>query len=211
MKFDWCKLDPSLPLVGVDEVGRGCLAGPVCAGAVVINQANPWRHYTDSKKLSASRREQYAKQIYQDHFVGLGFASVDEISQINILQASLLAMKRAVIDLAEKMGISEAHLLIDGNQLIPGLESDKRYKFRQTTLVKGDSRAEPVGAASIFAKVARDRLLVEFASQYPGYGFEDHKGYATAAHRESIARLGPCSIHRRTFAGVREYWTDPAP
>lgn len=210
-KFDWQKIDPEWPVVGVDEVGRGCLAGPVYAGAVYLNIEKPWKHYTDSKKLSALRREQMAEQIHGDHMVGIGFATVEEIAQINILQASLLAMKRAVLHLMQKMDCNRAHLLIDGNQPIVdfapgGINRQPSPHFKQTCLIKGDLRAEPVAAASIVAKVARDQLLVELATQYPGYGLEVHKGYATAYHQQAIARLGPCSIHRRTFAGVREYW-----
>lgn len=115
-------------------------------------------------------------------------------------------MKRAVLQLVRNFDIREAHLLVDGNQSVPGLEAERDLKFIQTTLVKGDLRAEPIAAASILAKVTRDRLLTDLADRYPGYGLENHKGYATTLHQEAIARLGPCAIHRRTFAGVREFW-----
>lgn len=211
-KFAWQELDPELPLIGVDEVGRGCLAGPVYAGAVYINGDNPWAHYTDSKKLSALRREKLSEQIHRDHFVGIGFADVEEIARLNILQASLLAMQRAVLRLMEKMKVTQAHLLIDGSQVIPGFcdfsgrPGKEKWLLKQTTLVKGDLRAEPVAAASIVAKVERDRVITDLAQQYPGYGLEVHKGYATSVHRQAIERLGPCPVHRRTFAGVREFW-----
>ena len=196
-KFPWQTLSTSLPIIGVDEVGRGCLAGPVYAEAVIINPNKPWQHYTDSKKLSESRREEYAEQILADHQVGIGFATVEEITELNILRAALLAMKRAV----EQLGLHAGHIIVDGNQRIPGVSE----RFEQTTLIKGDLRAEPVAAASIVAKVTRDRLLKEAAIKYPNYGFEEHKGYATPVHKEAIQKLGPCALHRPTFAGVREY------
>ncbi|MCB0386401.1 MAG: ribonuclease HII [Bdellovibrionales bacterium] len=196
-KFPWQEVSGSLPIIGVDEVGRGCLAGPVYAAAVVVRPDRPWQHYTDSKKLSESRREEYAKQIIADHQVGIGFATVEEITELNILNAALLAMRRAV----ENLGLSEGYLIVDGNQRIPGLAES----YEQMTLVKGDLRAEPVAAASIVAKVTRDRLLKEAAVEFPYYGFEEHKGYATPVHKEAIQKLGPCPLHRPTFAGVREY------
>lgn len=195
-KFPWQGLSDHLPIIGVDEVGRGCLAGPVYAAAVIVDPSKPWQHYTDSKKLSASRRAEYTEQILADHQVGIGFATVDEISKLNILQAALLAMYRAV----KELGLETGHVLVDGNQMIPGLED-----FEQTTLIKGDLRAEPVAAASIVAKVTRDNLLVDAAQEYPDYGFEEHKGYATPVHKKAIAEMGPCPLHRPTFAGVREY------
>ncbi len=209
-KYDWRSLDTDWPVVGVDEVGRGCLAGPVYAGAVLLNQDKPWSHYTDSKKLSAERRECLSSQIYKDHWVGIGSAHVDEIMKYNILQASLLAMKRAVINLCDLLGLRKVHLLIDGNQILPGFSlstkiNNQLWSFKQTSLVKGDLRAEPVAAASIVAKVTRDRLLTELSQKYPGYGLDIHKGYATAAHRKAIAQLGPSDIHRLSFAGVKEH------
>ncbi|MBX7232068.1 MAG: ribonuclease HII [Bdellovibrionales bacterium] len=194
-KFNWKELVPQ-PVIGVDEVGRGCLAGPVYAAAVILNESVARSHYTDSKLLSASRRLELSEEIKALHRVGIGFASVEEIEQINILQAALLAMKRAVLNLSLNFG----HLVVDGNQKIPGLG-----QFSQTTLIKGDLRAEPVAAASIVAKVARDQLLTELELEFPQYGFSRHKGYSTAAHKAAIAQFGPCPIHRRTFAGVREF------
>ncbi|MCC7405935.1 MAG: ribonuclease HII [Bdellovibrionales bacterium] len=195
-KYPWQNLTSQRPIIGVDEVGRGCLAGPVYAAAVVLNEQRPWQHYTDSKLLSEARREEYAVQILADHRVGIGFATVEEISQLNILRAALLAMRRAV----EQLELRGGHALVDGNQAIPGLTG-----YSQTPLVKGDLRAEPVAAASIVAKVTRDRLMKSLSAEFAGYGFEVHKGYATPEHKQAIQRLGPCALHRPTFAGVREY------
>ncbi|MGE0764038.1 MAG: ribonuclease HII [Bdellovibrionales bacterium] len=200
MKFDpfnWRDVQPG-PVIGVDEVGRGCLAGPVYAAAVILDPARPYTHFTDSKLLSAIRREQMAKEIRTHHQVGLGFATVLEIDQMNILQAALLAMKRAV----QNLGVTCGHLLVDGNIKVPGLPA-----FAQTTLIKGDLRAHPIGAASIVAKVTRDQRLTELEELYPEYGFAKHKGYSTVVHKAAIARLGPCPEHRRTFAGVKEHCT----
>lgn len=210
--IDWRKFSPSdrvlgagdsfsksFRVVGVDEVGRGCLAGPVYAAAVSFNSDFLSDLVTDSKLLSEKRREELAKEIKAHHQVGVGFASVEEIDEINILQASLLAMKRAVEDL----GATSGHLLIDGNKKIPHLSA----KFQQTTIVKGDLRVSLISAASIVAKVTRDQLMKELALSYPHYGFEAHKGYSTAAHKKSILTYGPCIVHRRTFAGVKEHFS----
>jgi ribonuclease HII len=192
--YNWSSLEPQ-PVIGVDEVGRGCLAGPVYAAAVILPLDCPIEGLTDSKKISEKKREFLAEQIHDLFEVGLGFATVEEIDRLNILQASLLAMKRAVL----KLKPTQAHILVDGNQRIPHLD------FPQTTLVKGDFRAEPVAAASIVAKVYRDQLMKEMGDKHPGYGLEDHKGYATKVHKEAIAKRGPLSIHRSSFAGVKEF------
>lgn len=194
-KVDWRAYSPT-PVIGVDEVGRGCLAGPVYAAAVIFKSDALSDDVTDSKLISEERREELAELILKEHQVGIGYATVEEIDQINILQASLLAMKRAI----EQLGVSGGHVLIDGNMKIPGLEG-----FEQTTLVKGDLRVAPISAASIVAKVARDRLMKELGKKYPNYGFEVHKGYSTPAHMESISTHGPCLVHRKSFAGVKEY------
>ena len=193
-RFPWRDLSPQ-PVIGVDEVGRGCLAGPVYAAAVIIPDGFDTSGLTDSKKLSEKRREELSKQIHAGCLVSLGFASVEEIDEINILWASLLAMKRAV----EGLGVDHGHVLVDGNKAIPKID------FPQTTLVKGDLRAAPVAAASIVAKVYRDHLMMDLATDYPGYGLEGHKGYATPTHKEAIKELGPQSFHRKSFAGVREH------
>jgi len=196
--LDWRNFSPA-PVIGVDEVGRGCLAGPVYAAAVSFKSDILSDLVTDSKLLSEKRREELAKEILLHHHVGIGFATVEEIDEINILQASLLAMKRAV----EKLEVSSGHILIDGNQKIPNMS----MSFKQTTVVKGDLRVALISAASIVAKVTRDQLMKELALQYPHYGFEAHKGYSTAVHKKSIATYGPCIVHRKSFSGVKEYFS----
>lgn len=184
------------PVIGVDEVGRGCLAGDVYAAAVILNEAHSTVGLADSKTLSASRREKLAKEIWQHHQVGLGIASVQEIEELNILQASLLAMKRAV----EKLNVKTGHVLVDGTFKIPNLAD-----FSQTTFIQGDSRVQPIAAASIVAKVARDAEMQRLDSLFPEYQLGRHKGYSTALHKAMIAKWGPSPWHRRTFAGVKEH------
>lgn len=186
--YDWQALSDDT-IIGVDEVGRGCLAGPVYAAAVIINPENEFLFYTDSKKISKSRREKLYSHIIANHQVGIGFATVEEITKINILNASLLAMKRAV----KKLTIKTGHILVDGRDIIPGMEA-----FKQTALVKGDLRAEPVSAASIVAKVTRDRVLSDLAKIYPTMVLKPTKGTALQpinksfenwAHSKSIGPL----------------------
>lgn len=191
--FDWQSQTP--PVVGVDEAGRGCLAGPVCAAAVILKDKADATLFTDSKLLSAKRRDELFSIIYEQAHVGVGFASVEEIEKINILKASLLAMKRAVENLKTKPGI----LLVDGKFKVPGLE------VPQVALIKGELRASPIAAASIIAKVSRDRLMDQLHEEYPQYAFLQHKGYATELHRQAIAKFGPTRHHRQSFAGVREH------
>jgi ribonuclease HII len=195
---NWKILGPG-PLFGVDEVGRGCLAGPVVAGAACLLSDELVDEMTDSKLLSEKQREDLAPRIQEKHLVGIGFASVEEIDEINILQASLLAMKRAVHELEKQMKRKAGHLLIDGTFKIPGLRT------KQTTYVQGDLRVAPISAAAIVAKVYRDRWMKEIGKEHPHYGFEEHKGYASPKHRRAIADHGPCLWHRKTFSGVREY------
>ncbi|MEK6774000.1 MAG: ribonuclease HII [Bdellovibrionota bacterium] len=194
-KFDLTGIAP-FPLIGVDEVGRGCLAGPVYAAAVVFLNDEILDQLADSKVLSEQRREELSEKIHLNHHVSLGFADVNEIDNINILKASLLAMRRAV----EGLGIISGHILVDGNQKIPDLPH-----WPQTTVIKGDSLVPQISAASVVAKVYRDRLMKTFSEKYPGYGFEIHKGYGTEKHRRAIAGIGPCILHRRTFSGVKEF------
>lgn len=184
------------PVIGVDEVGRGCLAGRVYAGAVILNHTKNLELFRDSKVLSAIRREEISKIILAEHQVGIGFATVEEVDRINIFQASLLAMKRAILEL----GIKSGHIVVDGKFPIPKMKG-----FLQTTLIKGDSRAAPVSAASIVAKVARDKYMADLGEKFPQYGFDRHKGYSTADHKSTIAKFGPCPEHRKTFRGVAEY------
>lgn len=188
---DWRRYKPS-PIIGCDEVGRGCLAGPVVAAAVVLKKPIQGVFF-DSKALSESRREELFELIQSEHLWAVGLASVEEIDRINILQASLLAMRRAVQALRFKGG----HVLVDGKFKIPKLE-----RFSQTALIQGDARVEPISAASIVAKVTRDRMMKELAGKFPHYGFEENKGYGTAKHRRALAEVGPSPHHRLSFAGV---------
>jgi ribonuclease HII len=193
--FAWKTLSPS-PIIGVDEVGRGCLAGRVYAAAVILQSNNGIRTYTDSKLLTPERREVLAQHIHEHHKVSIGFATPQEIDEINILRAALLAMKRAVLGL----NVTDGHLVVDGTFKIPEL-----LVFSQTTLIQGDLRCPPVAAASIVAKVTRDRYMQELSDQYPQYDFEKHKGYSTEIHMQKIALHGASPEHRKTFRGVKEY------
>ena len=180
-------------LAGVDEAGRGPLAGPVIAAAVILDPAHPISGLADSKQLSAVRRTQLAAEIRAHALAwALGRADAAEIDQINILQASLLAMRRAV----ESLRMAPDQALVDGQHCPPGLACPCQ------ALVKGDATVPAISAASILAKVARDAELCALHDRYPGYGFARHKGYPTLAHREALRRLGPCPEHRRSFAPV---------
>jgi ribonuclease HII len=183
-------------VIGVDEAGRGCLAGPVVAAAVILNSESGLRAFTDSKFLSEARREELFSKIMSVHFVGVGFATASEVDEINVLQASFLAMKRAI----QALGVANGHIVVDGHMKIPERHLDARG-FEQTALIKGDLRCKPVSAASIIAKVTRDRHMKELAKEFPNYGFELHKGYGTVYHREKIEEFGICREHRRTFRG----------
>ena len=176
-------------IAGVDEAGRGCLAGPVIASAVILKKHIPG--LKDSKKLSPPQRNKLSALIIQNSFYSIGSASEQEIDEINILQASLLAMKRAILNLSVEPG----KVLIDGTHK-PDLNVDAQ------TIIGGDSLIDEISAASIVAKVYRDNLMIEFDKQYPKYGFLSHKGYGTKAHKEAILKYGPTSIHRLTFKGV---------
>ncbi len=185
------------PHIGIDEVGRGCLAGPVVAAAVIFKSAKDIRKYKDSKILCEEAREELSQSIHTHHLVGIGWASVEEIDQVNILQASFLAMHRAIAAL----GIVEAGtILVDGIMAIPDIA-----RHQQLAIVKGDQRVRLISAASIAAKVARDRFMTQLAEEVNLYGFEKHKGYGTLFHREQIQKNGPCRWHRQTFSGVKEF------
>ncbi len=176
-------------ICGVDEAGRGPLAGPVYAAAVVLEKGQTIEGVNDSKKLSEKKRELlFDKIINECKDYSIGTASEKEIDELNILQATFLAMKRAVDGLSVKPDCT----LVDGNQ-IPNLDCDV------TTVVKGDAKSESIAAASILAKVSRDRYMLEMAEKYPQYGFEKHKGYGTKLHYEMIEKYGICDIHRKTF------------
>ena len=180
-------------LAGVDEAGRGPLAGDVVAAAVILDPGRPIAGLRDSKKLSAARREVLAGQIMAQALAwSVARASVAEIDQLNILQASLLAMRRAV----EALDPQPEYVLVDGNRL-------PRWHYAAEPVVKGDDRVPAIAAASILAKVQRDRELVVLEQRYPGYGFASHKGYPTPAHLAALRRLGVTPVHRRSFGPVR--------
>lgn len=182
-------------VAGIDEAGRGPLAGPVVAAAVILPRDVDLPGIDDSKKLSASKREElYALISERALAVGVGVADHACIDHINILQATLHAMSEAVAQLP----VSADFLLIDGISNIP-------INIPQRTIKKGDSASISIAAASIVAKVTRDRMMVEYDQQYPGYGFAGHKGYGCSSHLAAIAELGPCPIHRKTFRGVKEH------
>ncbi len=176
-------------ICGVDEAGRGPLAGPVCAAAVILPAHLEIPGLTDSKKLSDKRRRELMPIIKEQAIAyGIGLASHEEIDSINILQATFLAMERAVAQLTVKPDL----LLIDGNR-------QKDFGINVETVVKGDSLSANIAAASVLAKVTRDDLMLELAQTYPQYGFEIHKGYGTKAHYEALTKFGPSPIHRMTF------------
>lgn len=183
-------------LIGLDEAGRGPLAGPVVAAAVVLPDPCPVLGLDDSKRLSASARESLYDQITHEAIAyAVAIADVEEIDRINILRASLAAMTRAWQGVcSERPELSTALVLVDGNQLAP-----LPIGTRQQTLIKGDARSTHVAAASILAKVMRDRMMRGYDAVYPEYGFAGHKGYPSVAHRDAIRRHGPCAIHRRSF------------
>lgn len=176
-------------ICGVDEAGRGPLAGPVCAAAVILPPHVQIPGLNDSKKLTDKRRRELFPIIKEQAVAfGIGLANHEEIDQINILQATYLAMERALAKLSVKPELA----LIDGNRA-------KDFGLPVETVVKGDSRSASIAAASILAKVTRDDLMLEAAREYPQYGFEIHKAYGTKAHYEALREFGPCPIHRMTF------------
>jgi Ribonuclease HII len=181
-------------LAGVDEVGRGPLAGDVVAAAVILNDKKPIIGLADSKKLSEKKRESLFEEI-RDKAIAfcVARASVAEIDQLNILHASLLAMRRAV----EGLHIEPHHVLVDGNRL-------PQWRYSSEAVVQGDATIAAISAASILAKVTRDREMCELDNLYPGYGFAVHKGYPTKLHLAALQSMGPTPIHRRGYAPVRE-------
>ena len=194
-EIDWLEFENNAyekgytAVCGVDEAGRGPLAGPVCAAAVILPKDMIIEGVNDSKKLSEKKRDALYDVIKEKALsYSIAFATVEEIEEINILNATMLAMKRAV----EGLDVPADFAYIDGNRL-PDLSIPCEY------LIKGDARSISVAAASILAKVTRDRLMLDFAKQYPEYKFEKHKGYGTKVHMDAIREFGPCEIHRRSF------------
>ncbi len=176
-------------ICGVDEAGRGPLAGMVCAAAVILPRNIEIPGLNDSKKLSEKKRESLSELIKESALsYGIAFASVEEIEELNILNATYLAMNRAI----EQLSIKPELALIDGNR-------NTGIKYESRCVVKGDARCADIAAASILAKVSRDRLMYEMAEKYPQYHFDKHKGYGTKLHYEAIREFGPCPIHRKSF------------
>lgn len=182
-------------VAGVDEAGRGPLAGPVVVAAVILDPAHPIAGLDDSKRLSAKRREQLYALIVRDALAhAVVRVEAAEIDRVNILNATLLGMSQAL----RILSVAPAQALIDGNRLPKSLPCPAR------AIVGGDGSEPAISAASILAKVTRDHILVEYEARWPGYGFAQHKGYPTAAHIAALQRLGPCPEHRRSFAPVRQ-------
>lgn len=176
-------------ICGVDEAGRGPLAGPVCAAAVILKPNQIIEGVNDSKKLSEKKREMLFDVIKKEVLsYSIAFSTVEEIEEMNILNATMLAMKRAV----DGLKVKADYALIDGNRL-PPLDITAEY------VIKGDAKSMSIAAASILAKVSRDRLCYEYAEKYPQYGFDKHKGYGTKYHTQAIKEYGPCEIHRMSF------------
>lgn len=180
-------------LCGIDEAGRGPLAGPVVAGAVILPDGVEIIGLNDSKKLSEKKRDNLYDVILEKAlYYGIGYASHEEIDEINILNATYLAMRRAVEDLLAQGAVGIDLLLVDGNR-------DPKIGYPTRTLVKGDGTSASIAAASILAKVTRDREMLQLDQEYPAYGFAKHKGYPTKAHYQAIEENGICPIHRKTF------------
>jgi len=179
----------------VDEAGRGPLAGPVVAAAVILNPDQPIPNLDDSKRLSANKRKALFDLIFsRATSVGVGLVDINEIDRINILNAALKAMRIAL----EKLSITPEIILVDGNRPVPGLE------IEQYPLIKGDSRIPSIMAASIIAKVTRDEIMIQYSRDYPQYRFQRNKGYGTTEHIRALKEHGPCPIHRRSFNPVKE-------
>ncbi len=189
----------SQKIIGVDEVGRGCLAGPVvCAAVILPGEPRPWLDQVrDSKRLSPKKRQFLSEYIIEECLYAIREGSPRNIESVNILRATLLTMKKCVESIIAQGGTG--FVLVDGNQEIPDIS------LPQQAIKGGDDISKAIGAASIIAKVYRDNYMIGMDHTYPQYGFAKHKGYGTAEHREAIMIHGPCSLHRTTFKGVYEY------
>ena len=181
------------PLAGVDEAGCAPLAGPVVAAAVILDRNHFPRGIDDSKALPAQVREAICARLYKVAVIGVGMASVEEIDSLNIYWARMLAMSRAV----DALGLDPAMVLVDGNRC-------PRWEWPSVAIVAGDAKCRSIAAASIVAKVTRDRIMFDYSREHPGYGWERNKGYPTPEHVEALGRLGPTPLHRRSFAPVRQ-------
>ncbi len=182
------------PCAGVDEAGRGPLAGPVVAAAVILDRRRVPRGIDDSKKLNEGAREQlYDRIVRSSAGWGVGIVEVEEIDRLNIYHATMLAMSRAV----DALGVEPGMVLVDGNAL-------PKWRHRATAIVSGDALSRSIAAASIIAKVTRDRMMLDYDAQYPGYGWHQNKGYGTVEHRAALTLLGPTPLHRRSFAPVAQ-------
>lgn len=183
-------------IAGIDEVGRGPLAGPVVAASVILPRDCDYTRFKDSKKLTPDARERLAEELSKiGAVIGIGQVSERKIDRLNILQASLLAMKKSM----ENLRVDPDFLLVDGKFPVP-------VALPQRFLIKGESRSASIAAASIIAKVTRDELMRRYHCQYPQYGFHTNMGYPTAEHRKALASHGPCPLHRRSFSGVKEFF-----
>ncbi|HEX8974214.1 MAG TPA: ribonuclease HII [Patescibacteria group bacterium] len=216
-------------IIGTDEVGRGPLCGPVVAAAVVIKNSallselnsdselssdasKMWDLVRDSKKLSEKQREKVFDFIHEHFHVGIGLCDHETIDRINILEASFLSMKKAVQELLRLSELKPLNsqntpktiVLVDGNKEVPN------FSFEQQAVIGGDRLSKSIAAASIVAKVTRDRMMREFGKKYPGYGMEKHMGYGTKEHMDALAKLGPCEIHRKSFGPVRKCLNEAA-
>jgi ribonuclease HII len=187
------KIHPE-PLAGVDEAGCAPLAGPVVAAAVVLDRNSFPRGIDDSKVVPAKEREAICARLYKVAKVGVGIATVEEIDRLNIYWARMLAMMRAV----DALGFDPVMVLVDGNRC-------PKWQRPSLAIVGGDAKCRSIAAASIVAKVTRDRIMADYAKEHPGYGWERNKGYGTPEHHEGLERLGPTPLHRRSFAPVRHF------
>ncbi|HEV2867553.1 MAG TPA: ribonuclease HII [Allosphingosinicella sp.] len=190
------KVHPT-PLAGVDEAGCAPLAGPVVAAAVILDREKFPRGIDDSKNLPAPAREAIYAKLTKVAAWGVGVASVEEIDRLNIYWARMLAMVRAV----EALGVEPAMVLVDGNRC-------PRWERPSVAIVDGDAKCRSIAAASIVAKVTRDRIMFDYAKEYPGYGWETNKGYGTPEHQRALGKLGPTPLHRQSFAPVRQFTLD---
>jgi ribonuclease HII len=199
LQYERTLIRTGYPLVaGLDEAGRGPLAGPVVAGCVILPQSCEFSRFKDSKVLTAAKRQSLYEYLHEcGAYIGFAIVSPEEIDQVNILQASLLAMARSVSHLTEKEKKTPDFLLVDGKFTAP-------LDLPQKALIKGESKSASIAAASIIAKVVRDQLMVEYHQKFPKYNFARHKGYPTKAHIEALHQLGICPIHRLSFKPVKK-------